>query len=189
MSYKRFKVLLAGDGAVGKTSILQRFLQDKFIQDYQSTVGVEVFTKDIKYNGGDIATLSIWDVAGQEQYNFMRNNFYYGTDGLLLVFDLTRHETFKHMHKWLEEIHSHTGDDVPFILIGNKADLLEEVGEVIDDNEACDLASQFDTLYLKTSAKTGLHIDNVFHKLTELIIKGKTFSTDFYKSMWKKGNK
>ncbi len=179
------KVLLAGDGGCGKSSIVQRFVKKRFVTDYKLTVGVDVLQKEIPFKDG-VATLSLWDIAGQEHYNFMRNNFYYGTDGILLVFDLTRPPTFDNCRKWLDEIHKALGNKVPFILVGNKADLIEDTGDVIDAEKPRQFANQENATYEITSAKTGLNVDDVFSKLTEKIIDSRTYSVDMFTKLWEK---
>ena len=149
------------------------------------TVGVDVYTREVEYSPNKTATLSIWDVGGQERFEFLRTNFYYGTDGLLMVFDLTRDQTFRNVRRWLIEIRRLTGDNIPFVLVGNKADLLEEVGEVIDPEEAEAVAEMEDTLYIQTSAKTGLNVEQIFSEIVKKIIKSRTFSVDFYENLWK----
>jgi len=186
MSYYSLKILLAGDGAVGKTSIAQRFIRGKFITNYTQTVGVDVSHKEIKKNGDIIAKLAIWDIAGQDHYNFMRQNFYYGTDGVVLIFDLTRHETFEHLGGWIEEIRKQVDEEVPFILVGNKVDLIEDVGEVVDHKDAVSLAEDLNLTYREASAKSGLNIEIIFQDLTDKIIKNKTYGIDVMQKLWGK---
>jgi small GTP-binding protein len=179
------KVLLAGDGGVGKSSIVQRFIKKKFVVDYKFTVGVDTYSKDMPIKDG-VATLSIWDMAGQEHYNFMRGGFYHGTDGVLLVFDLTRPPTFENCKKWIEELQKALGENIPFILIGNKADLLEDTGEVIKSDKPREFAEQEKGSYEITSAKTGLNIEKVFTKLTQEIIESQTYSVEMFSKLWEK---
>jgi len=184
MGYYQLKILLAGDGAVGKSSIVNRFVKGSFKTDYSHTVGVDTHSKEMNINGDIIAKLLIWDVAGQEHYNFMRTNFYYGTDGVLLIFDLTRADTFEHVKDWLKEINQVLGDDVPFVLIGNKVDLIEDIGDVISHNEVMEFAEEQDVIYRETSAKTGLNVDIIFEDLTKIIIKARTYGVDLFQNLW-----
>ncbi len=188
MTYYRLKILLAGDGGVGKSSIVQRFIKKEFVVDYKFTVGVDTYSKEMPIENG-VATLSIWDMAGQEHYNFMRDNFYHGTDGILVVFDLTRPPTFVNCKKWIDELQKALGEDIPFILIGNKADLLEDIGEVIEPSKPYELAKRQNGSYEMTSAKTGLNIENVFTELTYEIVNSRTYSVDMFDALWKKVGK
>jgi small GTP-binding protein len=138
------------------------------------TVGVDILTKDVEFKQGEVATLSIWDIGGQQRFEFIRSTFYKGAAGALLVFDLTREQTYIEVRKWLTEIRQFAGQDIPFVLIGNKYDLLEDVGEVIDRDEARALAEGENSIYIETSAKTGINVDEAFTELTRRIIESRT---------------
>jgi len=173
MSTFKLKVLLTGAAAVGKTSLVQRFIKNRFAANYKLTVGVDILTKDVEFRPGEFATLSIWDIGGQQRFEFIRSTFYKGAAGALLVFDLTRELTFTETRKWLTEIRQFAGENIPFVLIGNKADLLEDVGVVIDKNEAKSFAENEKSIYIETSAKTGENVDQAFTELTRRIIDSK----------------
>ncbi len=188
MAYYRFKILIAGDGAVGKTSIVQRYIKRKFYKKYEATVSVDIFTKNITNKDGDEISLVVWDVAGQDQYEFLRGNFYDGSDGILLVFDLTRVETFDHLDKWVEDIKTQLGDKVPYILIGNKVDLIEDVGTVIDHDDITAYAEKKHLVYREVSAKTGLNVEIVFEDLARKIVREKTHKVNMFTSLWKRAH-
>lgn len=174
MSSFKLKVLLTGAAAVGKTSLVQRFIKNRFAANYKLTVGVDILTKDVDFRQGEIATLSIWDIGGQQRFEFIRSTFYKGAAGALLVFDLTREQTYTETRKWLTEIRQFAGENIPFVLIGNKVDLIEDVGMVIDRKEAQAFAKKEGSIYIETSAKTGIHVDEAFSELTRRIIDSRT---------------
>jgi small GTP-binding protein len=167
-SYK-LKVLLCGPAGVGKTSLIMRFIKSKFQTDYKLTVGVDILTKDVELANDNICTLSIWDIGGQERFSFIRSTFYKGAAGALLVFDLSRAATWDEIKNWRAEVKQFAGD-IPFVLIGNKLDLLADVGEVIDRDEARAYAESQGSEYIETSAKDNLNVDQAFITLTKKIV-------------------
>lgn len=166
-SFKQ-KVLLCGPAGVGKTSLVMRFIKSRFASDYKLTVGVDILTKDVELNDNQNVTLTIWDIGGQDRFAFIRSTFYRGAKGALLVFDLSRAATWDDIKKWREEIKQFAGD-IPFVLIGNKLDLLADVGEVIDRESCRQWAEQEGSLYIETSAKNNIAVDDAFHTLAKLI--------------------
>ena len=172
MNTFRFKVLLSGEAAVGKTSILHRFVHNKFQGHYTSTIGLDFMSKVLNYNS-DTCRLTIWDLAGQKRFSFMRKNFYGGANGALIIFDLTRAETFERVEDWYAEMIDIADKKVPFILIGNKTDLIPEVGRAIEPEMARSYAQERGCIYMESSAKTGESIEQAFFELTELMVKKK----------------
>jgi small GTP-binding protein len=171
MSSFKIKILLTGAAAVGKRSLVQRFIKNRFAANYKLTVGVDILTKDVEFRQGEIATLSIWDIGGQQRFEFIRSTFYKGVSrGVMLVFDLTREQTYTETRKWLTEIRQFAGENIPFVLIGNKADLIEDVGVVIERKEAKSFAEKEGSIYIETSAKTGENVDEALIALTRRII-------------------
>ena len=126
-----FKVIIIGPGAVGKTSLLHRFVEEKFSFRYKLTIGADFLSKIIQKDNETIK-LQIWDIGGQERYKFLRSSFFDGANGALLVFDLSRWHTFSGLEEWLSDLRKYAGDNVPFILIGNKADLIDPKNEIYE---------------------------------------------------------
>lgn len=170
----KYKVLILGDPAVGKTSLLQRFVNDEFKVDYQATIGATFLTKEIKISedkaDNTTAQLSLWDVGGQSRFIDLRTTFYRGANGALIVFDLIREKTFEEIEVWYSEMCKTLNREiVPFVLIGNKSDLIKSEGRKVNINHAKKFAKDRKSLYIETSAKTGMNVEKAFKELTRII--------------------
>ncbi|MFW9772696.1 MAG: GTP-binding protein [Candidatus Thorarchaeota archaeon] len=166
-----YKVIIIGPGAVGKTSLLNRFVNNEFTLKYKLTIGVDFLTKVLEYEPSKSVKLHIWDIGGQERFKFLHRSFYDGALGALLVFDLTRQHTFSGMKTWLSEMRGIIKRDIPKVIIGNKVDLLPEIGRVIERSEAEKYAKEENCFYIETSAKTGENVEEAFINLTSSMIK------------------
>jgi len=164
-----FKIIIVGPAAVGKTSILERFIYNHFSENYKLTIGVNFLSKIVDLIGNGIVKLSIWDIGGQERFEMLRTDFYKGASGAVLVFDLTRMETYNAIEKWLNEVKHYAGK-VPFILIGNKADLLEHFVRVVEKEEAEEFARTHNSTYIETSAKTGKNVEEAFNEFSQMLV-------------------
>ena len=171
----KFKLTLIGEGNVGKTSLRRTFLGETFREDYILTMGSDFASKkislnNIKYN------LLIWDLAGQPLFKDIRKAYYRGCKGALVLFDLTRSETFKLLPNWIEELVSNNMNTrLPIVLIGNKVDLrskAETMHPKYGEQYAEELSvwSGYEVPYIETSALTGENVDIVFTKLVEQIV-------------------
>jgi small GTP-binding protein len=166
----QFKIILIGPGSVGKTSLVDRFVHNKFSTSYKMTMGVDLLNKELEIDGYKVK-LNLWDIGGQERLKYMRRNYYRGTSGALMLFDLSRSFTYEVLtKKWYSEMNKYVGYDVPFILIGNKSDLLPDIGDVIDPNEPKNFAETNESIYIQTSAKTGENVEDAFVKLTKTLV-------------------
>jgi len=154
------KVCMVGDPAVGKTSLIRRFVLDSFSDKYLATIGTKVTKKELKI-GKDEIKLMIWDVLGQE-HTRLKSVYFKGAKGALIVCDLSRKETIEGLSEWLEKFYEVAGV-VPVVFIGNKADLAH------DDYFEKKVPRIKNSFYLKTSAKTGENVEIAFTKLAELI--------------------
>ena len=170
MNEINLKILLIGDSAVGKTSILFRYINEEFPEYYISTIGVEYKIKTLIINGKRVI-LRIWDTSGQERYRSITQNFYRNANGILFVFDITNKESFNNIKDWL--IDSENSEiKITKILVGNKIDLLDK--RKVDQELIDNFAEKKGMKYFETSAKEGRNIDDIFRELAELILRGKT---------------
>jgi small GTP-binding protein len=135
-----FKIVIIGDSGVGKSNIMSRYLKDEFSIETKTTVGVEFGAKHIEINGMNIKA-QIWDTAGQERYKSITNAYYKGAKGALLVYDITRKESFENIDRWISELKTNGDEDVTVVLIGNKCDL--EIERQITQETAQEKAKEY----------------------------------------------
>ncbi|KAL8773905.1 MAG: hypothetical protein Q9209_001335 [Squamulea sp. 1 TL-2023] len=117
-----FKVVLIGDSGVGKSNLLSRFTRNEFNLDSKSTIGVEFATRSIQVDAKTIKA-QIWDTAGQERYRAITSAYYRGAVGALLVYDISKHQTYENVQRWLKELRDHADANIVIMLVGNKSDL------------------------------------------------------------------
>ena len=163
-----FKIILIGDSGVGKSNILSRYIHDMFSDSTKSTVGVELGCKVMEINGTKIK-IQIWDTAGQERYKSITKSYYKGAKGALVVYDISRKESFENVNKWVGDLKESGEENTCILLVGNKSDL-DNIRQVSTD-EVAKKAEQFNVGFCETSAKTGKCIDEAFRKLIEEISK------------------
>ena len=170
MAELSFKIIVIGPAAVGKSSLIRRFVEDKFTFAYKFTIGVDFATKIIEYDTKKKARLTIWDIGGQDRFKTLRRNFYEGAHGALVVFDLSRAQTFSRMKEWISDMHQLLRRKVPFVIIGNKIDLISEIGIVIGKKKPEKYAQLNNSIYIETSAKSGDNVQKAFLELTKMIV-------------------
>ncbi len=169
MSSFKLKVLLTGATAVDKSSLVQIFIKNRFQTSYKLTVGVDILTKDVEFRQGETATLSIWDLGGQQRFDFIRNIFYKGAAGVILIFDLTREQTYIETRKLLTEIRKLAGP-IPFILIGNNIQLVGLTDTQIIREKANEFARNEGGIYIEMSLTNEDIVEEAFRELTRRII-------------------
>lgn len=166
-----FKVVVLGEGAVGKTAIVTRFSHGFFRTDYKTTIGSQFAVKNVDIHRSErekiTVKLQIWDVAGQSRFQILRPMYYRGSSGGLLVYDVTRRRTFIVLEEWLEELHKAIGKDIPLILVANKTDLPDRV---VEPSEGHEFADNHNMPYIESSAKTGEGIIDIFKELAEVLV-------------------
>jgi len=174
-SDQSFKVVVTGDSGVGKTNVISRFTNNEFILENKATIGVEFGYAEVKVGNGAIAKVQIWDTAGQERFRAITRGYYKGAVGALVVYDLTKMQSFKNIEKWLQELREYA-DDIVIMLIGNKKDLENE--REVPTQEAQKFAQKQGLLYMETSALDGENITAAFEQtINEIYSRKKTKAT------------
>mmetsp|Transcript_85059 Transcript_85059/g.173523 ORF Transcript_85059/g.173523 Transcript_85059/m.173523 type:complete len:213 (+) Transcript_85059:200-838(+) len=160
MSYAYlFKYIIIGDTGVGKSCLLLQFTDKRFQPVHDLTIGVEFGARMIKTYDKQIK-LQIWDTAGQESFRSITRSYYRGAAGALLVYDITRRETFNHLSRWLEEARQNGNSDMVIMLIGNKSDM--EARRCVAHDEGAAFAKENGLIFLETSAKTASNVEEAF---------------------------
>lgn len=163
-----FKVIMVGSGGVGKSALTLQFMYDEFVEDYEPTKA-DSYRKKVMLDNQEVQ-LDILDTASQEDYAAIRDNYFRTGEGFLCVFSITEQESLNAAHELREQILRVKNDDnIPFILIGNKADLEER--RLVSKEAASELASSWNVSYIETSAKTRQNVDHIFLELVREIKK------------------
>ncbi|TFF95566.1 MAG: GTP-binding protein, partial [Promethearchaeota archaeon] len=162
----RFKFIIIGEHEVGKTSIVRRFVEKKFSNDYRATIGLNILTHNFEFVGNQI-NLSLWDIGAQQYFKRFRKTYYMGAQAAFIVFDLTSRETYEGVMTWFEELDKFIGKaDLPIVIVGNKSDLEDQ--RKVSYQEGVELASKIgekgikNISYIETSALTGENIEDAF---------------------------
>mmetsp|Transcript_38239 Transcript_38239/g.43398 ORF Transcript_38239/g.43398 Transcript_38239/m.43398 type:complete len:216 (+) Transcript_38239:59-706(+) len=170
MSYSNyaylFKYIIIGDSAVGKSCLLLQFTDKRFKAEHDLTIGVEFGARTIQISDKNIK-LQIWDTAGQESFRSITRSYYRGSVGALLVYDITRRESFEHLEKWLDETRQNANPNTVIMLIGNKCDLAHERAVTTEEGE--EFAKKHNLIFMETSAKTAHNVENAFINTAKVI--------------------
>ncbi len=162
------KVVMLGDPAVGKTSLVQRFVRESFGGKYKATMGLDLSIKEVTLPQSTVK-IQLWDLGGQLAFQALRQRFYGGTRGAMLVYDATRPATFHNLQIWLQELENNVPTKVPFVVLGNKSDLGELC--VVSDEDENFWASESKALAnYRTSAKSGENVEDAFQFLASEIV-------------------
>ncbi|KAL2085729.1 hypothetical protein ACEWY4_019049 [Coilia grayii] len=161
------KILIIGESGVGKSSLLLRFTDDMFDPELGATIGVDFKVKTLTVDGNK-AKLAIWDTAGQERFRTLTPSYYRGAQGVILVYDVSRRDTFAKLDNWLNELETYcTRNDLVKMLVGNKID---KDGHEVERSEGLKFARKHSMLFIEASAKTRDGVQCAFEELVEKIL-------------------
>ncbi|MHA2006590.1 MAG: Rab family GTPase [Promethearchaeota archaeon] len=170
-----YKIIVIGDPAVGKTSLLRNFVAEGFEYEYIPTVGVNITKEKVTVKndmGKDTnVSLMVWDIAGQPQFYMLHRPYFNGADGILLVYDTTRSSSFSNINNWWQTCIKYGLSGIPRVLIGNKIDLKDEKKIILPMAEH--LSQKLNAPFYETSALTGENVSEIFHKVAELTLLSK----------------
>ncbi|MHA1682111.1 MAG: Rab family GTPase [Promethearchaeota archaeon] len=172
------KILTAGDGGVGKTTLLHRYVSNRFIADTSMTIGVQFHLKNISFGGID-CTLQMWDFGGQDRFRFLLPTYASGAKGALLLFDLTRmNTTFGLENSWIQIVRKED-PMLPIILMGTKLDMVDPSSPMIDPGFGEEFCATHNLQgYVETSSKTGARVDEAFRLLVRSIFEHNNIDFD-----------
>ncbi|MHA1928207.1 MAG: GTP-binding protein [Candidatus Thorarchaeota archaeon] len=163
-------MVMIGAGGSGKTALVNRFLTQKFSEQYIVTIGSQFAVKTVtvpnENNEDVVVKLLVWDLAGQQRFDFIRTSYYRGSKGALMVFDVTRKSTWKELPTWIKEIDTALGQRIPIVLLANKVDLVDE--RIISEEVARQFVADNNLQgYIETSALTGQNVEEAFKMLAK----------------------
>ena len=164
----KYKILILGDTQVGKSCFLTRYADNSFQDEYLSTIGMDYKIKNYQAEDGSTIKLYIWDTAGQDRFRSITRNYYKGADGIILIYDITKQDTFENVRNWINNIKDEAPDRVVLILVGNKVD--DERNRVVPKSEGEEIAKEFNLPFFECSAKSDINVTPVFDTLIKKII-------------------
>lgn len=165
------KVLTGGDGGVGKTTLLHRYVEGKFSSETKMTIGVEFFLKELMIDDQKVL-LQLWDFGGQERFRFLLKSYVIGARGALLMFDLTRAMSLERIPEWVN-ICRKENPNLPILFLGSKADLVDDIN--LSKDYIMSYKERFNLYdYLEVSSKTGQNVESAFESVTRKILKNRT---------------
>lgn len=165
-----YKIMVLGDPSVGKTSLIRRFVENRFSEEYLSTIGVEFLKKEMLLE--DIkakVTLVLWDVAGQAKWTQFKRVYYQGSVFIIVVFDVTNIRSYTNIKQWILDAQAILGESTNFTIIANKIDLLEGYG--VPDFNDYNKYKGFLAPMVQTSAKTGKNVNETFLRIARFLVK------------------
>jgi len=165
----QFKLVLLGESAVGKSSLVLRFVKGQFHEYQESTIGAAFLTQTVMLDDTTVK-FEIWDTAGQERYHSLAPMYYRGAQAAIVVYDITNQETFARAKTWVKELQRQASPSIVIALAGNKSDLAAK--RMVDHDEALTYAEENGLLFMETSAKTAMNVTDIFLAIAKKLPKG-----------------
>jgi small GTP-binding protein len=163
-----FKLVITGSAGSGKTSLIRRYADNKFDENYKPSIGADFTLKVINFPGYDVI-LTCWDIGGQDLFDSLRNYYYFGSNAAIIVFDVTRPETLEKVEtKWLADLRSRVGD-IPILILANKVDLEDD--RKVDKDTVEKKAEELGIKIFETSAKSGKNVKEAFETIAKMCFK------------------
>jgi small GTP-binding protein len=170
---RTIKLVVGGDGGVGKTSILYRFINNSFMENIQMTIGVQLQSREVEWNGSKI-TLVFWDLSGQERFRFVLPSYCNGASGAFILFDMSDTETLARINEWFDLFRRNLPPGAPIVFVGTKMDLVTEEQAGIINDAAIKFCQAYGAIaYVPTSSKTGQNVNNVVEYMMDALMKNK----------------
>lgn len=173
MNYFRFKICIIGDGGVGKTTLINRYISGKFSEDFKMTIGVDFYTKSMEIDNNRIQ-LQIWDFGGEHQFKNLLPNYVVGASGGIFVYDISRFSSLTNLEEWVKVLKKNPearNKYIPILLVGGKMDLESKGKRVVEKEFALEYGKKNNLFeYIECSSITGENIENVFEIITRKMI-------------------
>ena len=160
------KVVVVGDGAVGKTSLLLKYSKNTFFDNYKPTLGADFIIKEEKLDNDDQFHLYLWDLAGNPSFAILRSYYMHGANGALVCFDVNNPKSFESVSNWIADVYRIRSSSTPIIIVGTKSDIEQKISE----EEIKKLCDEKKVPYMATSAKEGKNVREVFLKIISMIM-------------------
>ncbi|KAL4375984.1 hypothetical protein GQ457_02G000050 [Hibiscus cannabinus] len=170
----KYKLVFLGDQSVGKTSIISRFMYDKFDNNYQATIGIDFLSKTM-YLEDRTVRLQLWDTAGQERFRSLIPSYIRDSSVAVIVYDVASSQSFLNTSNWIEEVRAERGSDVIIMLVGNKTDLVDKRQVSVEEGEV--KAREINVMFVEASAKAGFNIKALFRKIATALPGMETLSS------------
>ena len=162
-----YKILLLGDSEVGKSCFLMWYSDNIFVENYITTIGLDYKLKYVQLDSGETIKVQLWDTAGQDRYRTIAKNYYKGSHGILLLYDITKENSFENIREWVQNIREEVYEKAIIFLIGNKIDKKNE--RKITTEQGQKLAAEYNLPFFEASAKSGENVEEIFKNLYKKI--------------------